>query len=177
MNPPPLTALFSDPRDLALFEQLGQGLPLVSHPYAALGEAAGYSEAEVIERLRLWQDRGWVKRLGVIVRHRQLGYAANAMVVWDIPDDRVRQVAQQICTLPFVTLCYHRPRQGTDWPYNLFCMIHGRERTHVEHQIRQLIEQAGLEAFATATLFSTRCFKQRGARYRDTGRQHTLTDS
>jgi hypothetical protein len=35
----------------------------------------------------------------------------------------------------------------------------------VEAQIRQLIETCGILDVPTATLFSTRCFKQRGARY------------
>lgn len=157
--------LLSDARDVALFGALQAGLPLVSRPYAALGALAGYSEAEVIARLGEWRDAGLIKRLGVIVRHRHLGYRANAMVVFDVPDHRVQEVARGLCGLPFVTLCYRRPRRGAEWPYNLFCMIHGQGRPRVEAQIRGMIETCGLRDLPTATLFSTRCFKQRGARY------------
>jgi len=87
------------------------------------------------------------------------------MVVFDVPDERVGSVARAMCALPFVTLCYRRPRRGDEWPYNLFCMIHGHDRERVEAQIRQLIETCGILDVPTATLFSTRCFKQRGARY------------
>ncbi|GAB6048681.1 Lrp/AsnC family transcriptional regulator [Methyloparacoccus murrellii] len=155
-----------DRRDLALLHALQAGLPLVSRPYAVLGERVGYSEAEVIARLADWQSAGLIKRLGIIVRHRPLGYTANAMVVFDIPDERVRDVARILCRSPYVTLCYRRPRRGTDWPFNLFCMIHGRERRVVEAQIEELVGIAGIETLPRATLFSSRCFKQRGAHYR-----------
>jgi len=165
MRPESSHPLLTDARDVVLFLALQEGLPLVSRPYAALGARAGYSEAEVIARLRDWRDSGLIKRLGVIVRHRRLGYRANAMVVFDLPDEQVQQVAGIMCGLPFVTLCYRRPRHGDEWPYNLFCMIHGHDRGRVEAQIRQLIETCGILEAPTATLFSTRCFKQRGARY------------
>jgi DNA-binding Lrp family transcriptional regulator len=165
MSALPFDSWFTDSRDLALFEALQEGLPLVSRPYAAMGERVGYTEAEVITRLREWRASGLIKRLGVIVRHRRLGYRANAMVVWDVPDAEVSQVAGRICQYSFVTLCYRRPRRGSEWHYNLFCMIHGQDRERVESQIRQLIEGCEMTAWPTATLFSTRCFKQRGARY------------
>lgn len=165
MTRKPSAVMIHDPRDLSLLRALQDGLPLVARPYAALGAMAGYTEAEVIDRLGEWQGSGLIKRLGVIVRHRPLGYQANAMVVWDVPDERVGEVARQMCGLPFVTLCYRRPRLGETWPYNLFCMVHGQDRARVEAHIREIIETCHIKALPTATLFSTRCFKQRGARY------------
>lgn len=169
-----LEALFVDPRDLELFRVLQEGLPLESRPYAAIGARVGYNESEVIARLHEWRQSGLIKRLGVIVRHRRLGYRANAMVVWDVPDAEVSRVAGHICQYRFVTLCYRRPRKGNEWPYNLFCMIHGQDRPRVELQIRQLINECEMGDWPTATLFSTRCFKQRGARYTP-GRPVSLT--
>ena len=63
-------------------------LPFVSRPYAAIGKKIGLSEKEVIEHLADWQADGTIRRMGVIVRHHELGYRANAMVVWNIPDER-----------------------------------------------------------------------------------------
>ena len=108
-------------------------------------------------------DRNF-RRFGVIVRHRALGYRANAMVVWDIPDDHVAAVAPTLAALPFVTLCYRRPRRP-GWPYNLFCMIHGRERGEVEGIIAGLRERHGIADCAYDVLFSLTRFKQNGARY------------
>ncbi len=151
----------------ALIEAIQNGLPLVSRPYAALGRRLGLSEAEVIKAIADLIAGGVIKRFGVVVRHRALGYVANAMVVWDIPDDQVDAYGHQFSAYDFVTLCYRRPRRPPDWPYNLFCMIHGRQREQVRSQIRQLIENTESADIPHAILFSRRCFKQRGARYTD----------
>jgi siroheme decarboxylase len=151
--------------DRRLIAAVQDGLPLVPRPFAAIGEALGLSEDQVIAALgRLLAD-GVIKRLGIIVRHHELGYRANAMVVWDVPDGCVGDVGRLLATLPFVTLCYRRPRRLPDWPYNLFCMIHGRDRAAVEGQIVRASEASGLVDMPRAVLFSGRRFKQRGARY------------
>lgn len=152
--------------DLRLLAVIQHGLPLVPRPYAELGRQVGLSEAEVIERLERWLATGIVKRLGVVVRHRKLGYRANAMVVFDVPDALVGTVGARLAAFACVTLCYRRPRRGEAWPYNLFCMIHGRDRATVEAQVEALTLACGLEAMPRAVLFSRRCFKQRGAVYR-----------
>lgn len=148
-----------------LIAAVQDGLPLVERPFAAIGARIGLGEDEVIGVLRRLIDEGIIKRFGVVVRHHELGYRANAMVVWDVPDDRVSEVGRQLATLPFITLCYRRPRRPPAWPYNLFCMIHGRDRATVGNLIEQASALAGLADHARTTLFSRRRFKQRGARY------------
>lgn len=161
-NVPPLLLAASEQRLVAAVQE---GLPLVPRPYAAVARAAGCSEAAVIERLGRWLDGGQIRRLGIVVRHHELGYAANGMAVWDIADEDVDHIGEAFARYPFVTLCYRRPRRLPDWPYNLFCMIHGRDRETVEAQHRQLVDECGLADVRRALLFSTRRFKQRGARY------------
>jgi DNA-binding Lrp family transcriptional regulator len=151
--------------ELRLLAALEDGLPLVPRPYQALGERVGLTEAEVIETLRSLAARGVIRRLGLILRHRELGYRANAMTVWDAPDAQVPEAAAALTRLPFVTLCYRRPRRPPLWPYNLFCMIHGKDRALVEAEVEEATVAAGLSGLPRAVLFSRRCFKQRGARY------------
>ncbi len=141
------------------------GLPLAPRPYAAIGECIGLSEQEVIEGIRELFEQQLLKRMGVVVRHRALGYRSNAMVVWDIPDERLDELGPCMGRFSFVTLCYHRPRHLPVWPYNLFTMIHGRDREEVLSRIDDLVASCGLEAVPHEALFSRRCFKQRGARY------------
>lgn len=151
--------------DRRLVAAIQHGLPLVSHPYAALGQQCGLSEAEVISRLAQLLADGTIKRLGVVVRHRELGYRANAMVVWDIDDARVSELGHCIGRFDFVTLCYRRPRRLPAWPYNLFCMIHGQDREAVLERVRQIEQHCGLAEVPHEVLFSRRRFKQRGAIY------------
>jgi DNA-binding Lrp family transcriptional regulator len=156
-----------DPLDLVLVHAVQDGLPLVPRPYAEIGERIGLAEAEVRARLARLQERGDIRRLGVVVRHRELGYRANAMVVWDIPDERVAELGRRIGAQPYVNLCYRRPRRPPQWNYNLFCMIHGQSRDAVMANLAGLIETCDLHGIAHQPLFSLRRFKQRGAHYGD----------
>lgn len=152
-------------RDRRLIAAIQHGLPLSPRPYAEVGERIGLSEQEVIARIRALQARGVIKRFGVVVRHHECGYSANAMVVWDVPNAEVDAIGRRFARFPFVTLCYRRPRRPPEWPYNLYTMIHGRDRAHVLSQLAELVEQTGTQALAHRVLFSKRRFKQRGAQY------------
>lgn len=154
-----------DELDYALVAAIQDGLPLVERPYAAIAAAIGTSEAHVLGRLAQLLDHDIIKRLGIVVRHHELGFCANAMVVWNIPDGRVDEVGHCIGASGLVNLCYQRPRRLPAWPYNLFCMIHGKDRDAVLAHHAHLRDQCGLHGFDCEVLFSTRRFKQTGARY------------
>ncbi|MDH4234883.1 MAG: Lrp/AsnC family transcriptional regulator [Gallionella sp.] len=149
----------------ALIGAIQHGLPLVARPFAEIGAGIGLAENEVIAGIARLLEQGVIKRIGVVVRHHELGYRANAMVVWDIPDDQVSAMGHRLGSFDFVTLCYRRPRRLPDWRYNLFTMIHGQHRDEVLDLVAQLKEQCGLEKVAHEVLFSRRRFKQCGARY------------
>lgn len=151
-------------RERRLVAALEQGLPLASDPYAELARAAALTEKDVLAMLRTWIDCGIARRIGAVVRHRVLGYTANAMVVWDVPDDRVTQAGRRAAAHPAVTLCYRRARRAA-WPYNLYCMVHGRERARVMQAVEEVTDATGLRDRPREILFSVRCFIQRGARY------------
>ncbi|SHM37677.1 transcriptional regulator, AsnC family [Paracoccus solventivorans] len=149
--------------DRPIMQALSDGLDLVAQPFAALAQQLGRSESDIIARIKALADARILTRVGVIVRHRALGWAANAMVVWQLPDDAIEAAGRALAQVPGVTLCYQRRIQPGIWDWPLFCMIHARSRTEalavLEHA-RALPELAGVPH---KTLFSTRCFKQRGA--------------
>lgn len=152
-----------DVGDRALLAAIEDGLPLVERPYRSIADRVGLNEEDVLDRLRLLTAQGVVKRFGCVVRHRSVGYAANAMAVWDVADDRVENVAKLFTANPAVTLCYRRPRKLPDWPYNLFCMVHAKARRDAYAAIDELNLVADTGLLPQAVLFSHRCFKQRGA--------------
>lgn len=151
--------------DQRLIQGIQNGLPLVSRPYGEIATQLGITEEEVITRIEQFRQSGIIKRMGVVVRHRELGYRANAMVVWDVPDEEVAELGRCLSHFEFVTLCYRRPRRLPQWQYNLFCMIHGQDREAVLEKYRMLVERCGLEEIPRDILFSRRRFKQRGALY------------
>ena len=154
-----------EPSDYALATALEGGLALVQRPYAELAAKAGMSETEARQRLQRLVELGVIRRLGVVVRHRELGYTANAMVVWDVPDEKVEEVGRLLGAQSSVTLCYRRPRVLPEWRYNLFSMVHGRNRQAVLAEIERLRAELGLQGIPSHPLSSLRRFKQCGARY------------
>ncbi len=161
----------------AVIDAIQDGIPLVSRPFAEVGRAAGLSEVEALAELRAMIENDVIKRFGIVVRHHELGYRANAMAVWDVPEERIADLGRCISRYPFITLCYRRARQLPAWRYNLYCMIHGKDRESVVAHLTQLRQECGLDEFAHELLFSTRRFKQCGARYGRTEEPRTTARS
>lgn len=144
------------------------GLPFTPRPYDAWAQAVGLTPQQVLATLRRWSAAGALSRFGVVVRHHELGFDANAMTVFDVPDEAVDAAGARLAREAGVTLAYRRER-APGWPYNLYAMVHGRDRATVAARIEALRAQAGLAAWPHAVLFSCRRFKQTGARrFRDT---------
>ena len=153
-----------DSLNIKVQRALQEGLPIVAQPYLALATDLGVSEQQVLDAIQQLQERGMIKRFGMVLKHRQLGYSANAMVVWDVPERLVDQVGASLGEETCVTLSYRRPRRPPQWNYNLFCMIHGTSRDTVTAQLEDIVSRKGLH-YPHQLLFSNHCFKQRGAVY------------
>jgi len=154
-----------DGLDRSLLGVIEEGLPIIPRPYDDIADRLGVDADDVCGRLRLLAETGIIGRFGCVVNHRALGYRANAMAVWDIADDLVDAVGQRLCRHPKVSLCYRRPRRLPGWPYNLFCMVHAKRQDdalEVVDELNRILEGA---ARGHSVLFSTRCFKQRGATF------------
>ena len=150
------------PADRKLLQRLTEGLPLVSEPFAALGAELGLGAQEVIARIKALLAARIITRIGVIVRHRALGWRSNAMVVWKLPDARIAAAGQALVRQPGVTLCYER--HGTpDWDHTLFCMVHAKSRAEAAGVIADAAALPELSGAERQVLFSVRCFKQTGA--------------
>jgi DNA-binding Lrp family transcriptional regulator len=149
----------------ALVRETVRGLPLVAAPYQEIAKSLRISERQVLLKLEEMLRDGRIRRIGAVIRHRRLGYDANAMVVWDVPDEKAGALGAALARDTAVTLCYRRARALPDWPYNLYCMVHGRERSRVLHEIHRLTAACGAGRYPRMVLFSSRCFTQKAANY------------
>lgn len=154
-----------DDRDHNLIAALRDGLAPCARPYAVLGAAIGLSEADVLSRIRRMIDHGVIRRFGAIVHHDKAGYRANAMCVFDVPDSWVAEIGRMLGKQDAVTLCYRRTRRLPHWRYNLYCMIHGKDRNTVEATVHHLRQSLCIGGFPHAILFSRRRFKQCAGHY------------
>lgn len=140
------------------------GLPLTLQPYHAIAAQLGTDAAAVIADLQVLLDAGAIRRIGVVPNHYRIGYAANGMTVWDVADEKVDELGEQIGVLEFVTHCYRRPRHLPDWPYNLFAMAHGASRDEVAAKAVRIAAILGDACRARDILYSTRILKKTGLR-------------
>lgn len=153
-----------DEVDHRLIAATQAGLTLSQRPYRAIAEQCGLEETEVMARLRSLLDRGVIRRIGAVPNHYALGYCANGMSVWDVPDERVAELGRRVGALPFVSHAYRRPRHLPLWPYNLFAMVHGRNTEEMRAKIQEIADLLGAEARAHEVLVSTRILKKTGLR-------------
>ncbi|CDK39547.1 asnC family transcriptional regulator protein [Halorubrum sp. AJ67] len=156
-----LSALEAD-----LLFAIQDGFPLSATPYADVASEVDADVDDVLAAVERLLADGCIKRIGCIVNHVVTGFTNNCMVVWDVPDDELDERGEVVGSLPYVTLCYHRPRRSDQgWKYNLFTMIHGREADAVDAKIDELA--ADHLPFDHERLYSTETLKQTGARYKD----------
>lgn len=153
-----------DPLDRQIILATQEGLPLVPQPYHAVADQVGITPDEVMERLQHMLDSGVIRRIGAVPNHYALGYKANGMTVWDVADERMDELGERIGALEFVSHCYHRPRHLPDWPYNLFAMVHGHDRSEVEKKAEQIAALLGDACSGHEILYSTRILKKTGLR-------------
>ena len=146
-----------------LLDLVAQGLPLTPRPYQQLAVELGTEEAAVLRQLDALCRTGVISRFGVVVRHRALGWRANAMLVWDLPDHQVAAAGQRLAALPGVTLCYQRRRDKLHWPFNLYAMVHAKTREQAQQVIAKTTALPELTGARSDILYSLRCFKQTGA--------------
>lgn len=118
--PSPLTE-----RERAIVRALQQELPLESEPYRVLAERLGIGEEELLADIRALQEKGCLKRISIALRHKNVGYKVNVMLVWDIPEDAITAVGASVSSHPAVTHCYKRNRRP-DFPYNFYTMVHAQ---------------------------------------------------
>ncbi len=153
-----------DEMDREIVAATQSGLPLCEEPYEDIAMQIGISAQDVMDRMRRMQDDGIIRRIGVVPNHYELGFSANGMSVWNVPDDQITRLGNEIGGLEFVTHCYQRPRHLPDWPYNLFAMVHGRDRDEVEEKVGTIAGLLGESDQGHEIVYSTRILKKTGLR-------------
>ena len=151
-----------DAVDKKIISCLQDDFPLVEEPYRELAERIGISEDELLARLTRYRQSGEMRRMGAVLRHREVGYAANALCAWKVPAGQVAAAAALMVAHPMVTHCYERAVYP-EWPYNFYIMLHGHTREECRETAASLALQAGLDDYRM--LFSLREWKKSSMRY------------
>ncbi|MDP2728567.1 MAG: hypothetical protein Q8P59_13625 [Dehalococcoidia bacterium] len=148
--------------DPNLVRQLQKDLDLTSRPFLSQSQALGLTEEALLEKARLLQERGIMRRFAAVLHHRKAGFAANAMVVWAVPQEQVEEAGRAIASFPQVTHCYQRPSYP-DWPYSIFSMIHSQTSEGCRQVAEEISQRAGIKDYDL--LFSTKEYKKARVKY------------
>jgi DNA-binding Lrp family transcriptional regulator len=151
-----------DALDKRIVAVMQESFPLVFEPYAVLAQQIGISEAELFDRLDVLHKTGGIRKFGAVLTHRKIGYAANALCAWQVSEDQVEAAGTIMAACKLVTHCYCREKKS-DWPYNLYTMIHGKTRLICVQIAQQLAVETKLTDYVL--LFSTKEWKKTSMRY------------
>jgi siroheme decarboxylase len=149
-------------RDKDFIRELQKDLKIIPEPFKALAENLGITTVELFAKAKEYEQIGVMRRFAAILRHRDAGFYANGMVVWNAPEENIDEIGYKLASFPQVSHCYRRPVYQ-DWRFNLFSMIHARTSESAEKIAAEMSEIVGIKDYKI--LFSLREFKKERVRY------------
>ncbi len=150
-----------DKTDVKLLKLVQDGIPITHSPFKGFAAELGISEQEIVDRLKNLQKAGKIRRFAASIGHRAIGITANAMCVWNVPDEQIEKIGNMMAEFPEVTHCYERPRYP-DWQYNLFTMVHSYNSEDCEKVAEKISKATGIKDYTL--FFSDKEFKKTGVR-------------
>ena len=148
--------------DKSIIRALQEDLPLEPNPYAIIATNLGITEEVLLEKIKEFQAKGYIRRLGAALRHREMGLKANPMIVWQVPEARIEEVGTKLASYPEVTHCYHRPVLPK-LPYNVFSMIHGETIEECQKLAERMSAEINIAEYKL--LFSEKELKKTSMKY------------
>ena len=148
--------------DKKIIRALQDDFPLVEEPYKELAARVGVSEEEFLERVRCLSKEKKIRKMGAVLRHREVGFSANVLCAWEAPAERLDEIASHMSMHPAVSHCYDRTT-AEGWPYNLYTMIHAFSREECETIAKQLAEETGISN--RVMLYSKKEWKKSSMKY------------
>ncbi|MFL6480097.1 MAG: Lrp/AsnC family transcriptional regulator [Nitrososphaera sp.] len=149
-------------RDIQYIRELQKDLAVVSEPFKELANNLQITTSELFAKAAEYENAGIMRRFAAILRHREAGFVANGMVVWNVPENKIDEVGFRLAAFPQVSHCYRRPVYP-DWRFNLFSMVHARTLNAAEKIASEMSETVGIKDYQI--LFSSREFKKERVKY------------
>ncbi len=103
-----------DAIDRAILNIIQEEFPLTEKPFEAIGRQVEINEKEALERVKKLKEEGFIRRIGLVLERKKLGYASLLCGV-HIDDNRIEEVAGTISEEPGVTHNYERDGELNLW--------------------------------------------------------------
>lgn len=149
-------------KDIDVIRELQKDLPFVSRPFDEWAENIGMTTEELLDHANHLVERGQMRRFSAVLNHRKAGFRANGMGVWNVPQEKVEEIGQQMGGFRAVSHCYLRPTYP-DWRFNIFTMVHGRDMEECESILQAIEDETGITD--RITLYSTKEYKKTRVSY------------
>ncbi len=149
-------------QDREIIKALQEDFPLCEEPYKILAQRAGVSEEEFLQRVQDFVDEKKIRKMGAVLRHREVGFKVNALCAWEVPPENLDDVAKIMSGHPAVSHCYDRTT-APNWNYNLYTMIHAKTREECDAIVAELSKKSGVKNFQI--LYSKKEWKKTSMKY------------
>ena len=142
--------------DEEIIKALQEDFPLCEEPYKVLAARAGVTEEEFLKRVQEFIEEKKIRKMGAVLRHREVGFKFNALCAWEVPPENLDAVAEIMSSHPAVS-------PAPNWNYNLYTMIHAKTREECDSIILELSQIAGVENYQV--LYSKKEWKKTSMKY------------
>ncbi|OHD96686.1 MAG: AsnC family transcriptional regulator [Sulfurimonas sp. RIFCSPHIGHO2_12_FULL_36_9] len=151
------TEIEMTPLHHAIVRRTQYDIEMVGEPFKKIVDELNIDYDTFFSILNELQEAGVMRRFASILNHRKAGFGANAMVVWDVDEEKGEAIGEKAATFSAVSHCYLRPKYA-NWPYNLFTMVHGKSTEETNGIIAEMASE--IESKKHMPLYSSREFKK-----------------
>jgi DNA-binding Lrp family transcriptional regulator len=147
-----------DEIDLKLLTIINKDITLIKEPFKPVALQIGISQKEVVTRLCQLKKEGIIRKFGASIKPNSIGFSANALVAWKVPQNRILEVGDYLAKLPEISHCYERKTVDGKWEFNLYTVMHAQERESINRKVSQISAETEITEYKI--LFSTRDLKK-----------------
>ena len=127
-----------DEIDRVILNRIQSNFPLTSRPFSHIGQEAGISEQEALERVKRLKQKGIIKRIGAEFDLRKLGYASTLCAA-RIAEEEVQRFVELINSYPGVTHNYRRSHS-----YNIWFTFIAESKEKIGQYLTEIRDRSGI---------------------------------
>ncbi|MCX5708215.1 MAG: Lrp/AsnC family transcriptional regulator [Candidatus Omnitrophica bacterium] len=125
---------------------LNRPLGIIKMPFSVPAKSLGWDENKFLKVIRSYKNNGVIRRLGLILAHREVGLKSNVLVAWKVAEKSLERAANTFQKAGEVSHCYQRKTHAS-WPYNIYTMIHGRSRQDCLRIVKRFSRMTGIKDY------------------------------
>jgi len=148
--------------DHEILRVIQDGVPVTREPFKEAADKLGMTQEELVERVKAMNENGLIRRFSANINQRKLGITANAVVVWNIPEEKMEAAVPVFLERGEISHIYERRVYPGRWEYNLYTVVHDYDRESVERFAKKIADEIGVDDYQV--LFSKRRFKGTSSR-------------